>query len=291
MRSPRLIPTLALLLTCSASFAQAPGNLTTTYEPASKISSAETSSLPDAPTPGGSRTDARLGQIGGDASGSEDAPTTLKGLPLRFLKDELAIVTSPARIRKIDLLWLLPLAGASAAGFATDTKTMRDVVSHDPTFNSNASTSSDVVRGLFIGAPVALYGGGLLVKNEHASEAGLLVGEAMIDAYVADEAIKYVTLRERPYLNNARGKFFSGDAVSDPSFVSGHSMVVWSSAAVLAAEYPKLWQQIGIYTLATGGSVTRVLGQEHFPTDALLGSAAGWLIGHYVYRAHHSHAK
>ncbi|MGI4830293.1 MAG: TonB-dependent receptor domain-containing protein [Janthinobacterium lividum] len=56
----------------------------------------------------------------------------------------------------------------------------------------------------------------------------------------------------------------------------------------LASEYSRPWQQIGIYTLATGASLTRVLGQDHFPTDVLLGSVSGWLIGRYVYRTHHS---
>jgi membrane-associated phospholipid phosphatase len=41
--------------------------------------------------------------------------------------------------------------------------------------------------------------------------------------------------------------------------------------------------------VSTGVSLTRVLGQEHFPTDVLVGSAAGWLIGHYVYRKHRLH--
>jgi len=45
--------------------------------------------------------------------------------------------------------------------------------------------------------------------------------------------------------------------------------------------------QAGVYTAATGVSLTRVLGQQHFPTDVLLGAAGGWLIGHYVFRAHH----
>jgi membrane-associated phospholipid phosphatase len=35
--------------------------------------------------------------------------------------------------------------------------------------------------------------------------------------------------------------------------------------------------------------ITRVLGQEHFPADVLVGGAAGWLIGHYVVR-HHRHS-
>jgi hypothetical protein len=33
-------------------------------------------------------------------------------------------------------------------------------------------------------------------------------------------------------------------------------------------------------------SLTGVLGQEHFPTDVLVGGVAGWLIGHYVFKKH-----
>ena len=64
-------------------------------------------------------------------------------------------------------------------------------------------------------------------------------------------------------------------------------MIAWSSAAVIAGEYRSKWAQFGVYTLAAGVSATRVMGQEHFPSDVLLGAASGWLIGHYVFRAHH----
>lgn len=245
--------------------------------------------LPEAPSP-------NIGSVSHRSTGLEawgtqasDDELSVKKLPLRFLSDDLYIVKSPASLRKADLLWLVPLAGASAAAFATDTKVMRDVVSRDPSFNQANSTSSDILRDSAVGVPVLLFSAGTLVHNERAREAGLLSGEAMIDAYVFDEAIKYVTLRERPNMDNARGRFFIGNAASDPSFISGHSIVTWSSAAVLAGEYSKPWQQAGIYTLASGVSLTRVLGQQHFPSDTLLGSAAGWLIGHYVYRAHHRH--
>ena len=247
--------------------------------------------LPDAPRALSSGEQAPLA-AGGIGASRPDEQLTVRDFPARFLKDEANIFTSPARIKKSDLKWLLPLAGASAAAFATDTHTMRDVVSHSASLNDAAITSSDVLRGVAIGVPVLLFGAGQFSGNDHSRESGLLGGEAMIDAYVFSEVVKYSTLRERPNLNNARGHFYVGDAVSDPSFVSGHSIVAWSSAAVLAAEYPKAWQQGAIYTLATGVSLTRVLGQQHFPSDVLLGSAAGWLIGHYVFRAHHhAHAK
>lgn len=210
----------------------------------------------------------------------------LKGLPLRFVKDEVGIFTSPLRTSRSDLKWLIPLAGATAASLSTDTYTMRNVVSHNTSFNSPNATASDVLRGAAIGVPALLFATGHLRNDDAMRRTGLLAGEAMIDAYVFDEAIKYVTLRERPNVNNAQGHFFTGDASSSPSFVSGHSIVAWSSAAVLAGQYSRPWQQVGIYSLASGVSLTRVLSQNHFPTDALLGSAAGWLIGRYVLRAH-----
>ncbi|HEY4354167.1 MAG TPA: phosphatase PAP2 family protein [Acidobacteriaceae bacterium] len=282
----RILTTFAIF--CAVFTAHSFGQTYVDLQPSTIIATASTPSiLPDAPIP----------NIGSDAKSSNEAyepgtrpansELTLKRLPLRFLGDELHIVKSPTSIHKNDLRWLLPLAGASAAALATDTKVMRDVVSRNPSFNQANSTSSDVLRDAAVGVPVLLFGVGSLNHNERSREAGLLGGEAMIDAYVFDEAIKYVTLRERPNINNARGRFLTGDAASDPSFISGHSIVTWSSAAVLAGEYSKPWQQAAIYTLASGVSLTRVLGQQHFPSDTLLGSAAGWLIGHYVYRAHH----
>jgi membrane-associated phospholipid phosphatase len=232
-----------------------------------------TQSLPEAPPP---------------RHGAATAPDelSLKRTPRRLVEDECHIIASPAHIGRGDLRWLLPLAGVSALAIATDTSAMRNVVSRNPDFNSANSTFSDISRDLFLGAPVLLFGAGELANDSRSREAGLLAGEAMVNAFVTSEGIKYIMLRERPAQNNARGHFFSGDAASDPSFVSGHSIVAWSSAAVLAGEYSKPWQQVGIYTAATSVSLTRVLAQQHFPSDVLLGSVSGWLIGHYVLKHH-----
>ena len=52
-----------------------------------------------------------------------------------------------------------------------------------------------------------------------------------------------------------------------------HAIVAWSSAAVIASEYPGILTQITAYGLATGVSVSRVLARQHFPSDVLVGSA------------------
>jgi membrane-associated phospholipid phosphatase len=213
---------------------------------------------------------------------SAQKPVTEKGLPLAIIKDQIPIWTSPVRVRPHDLIWLLPLGAATGVTLATDTDTMREV-SHDRTFNKDNVNVSNSLLGGEIAVPVVLYGVGLFKADAHARETGLLSGEALVDSVVVEEVTKIIFRRERPLANNAAGDFFTSGNGTASSFPSSHSILAWSAAAVVAGEYPSKWVQVGIYTVATGVCVTRVLGQEHFPTDVLVGAAAGWLIGHYVF--------
>jgi membrane-associated phospholipid phosphatase len=225
----------------------------------------------------------------GDDVPIEDVPhseATVMGLPKHVLLDMGHIAISPSYIRTRDLKWLLPLTAATGAAFVTDTHTMREVVSQSPSFNNTAINVSDGLRDGFIAVPAGIFLMGHFTDSEHSKETGLLAGEAVIDANIVAEVVKLVSFRERPLEDNAQGEFFVGKSGPNGSFISGHAVTAWSSAAVLAAEYKSPWAQVAIYSLATGTSLTRVLGQQHFPSDVLIGSATGWLIGHYVYRAH-----
>jgi len=243
------------------------------------------SALPDAPVPAS----------GASFSAKEDLPldlqphasVTVGNTPKHTLTDLGHIAVFPKYIRTRDLEWLVPLTGATAAAFATDTHTMRDVVSRNPSFNDTSGNVSDGLVGGMIALPVAAFGIGQIEHREHLRETGILGGEAMVDAFVVDQALKLCTFRERPSVDNARGQFFIGKSGVDSSFASSHSVIAWSSAAVISGEYKSRWKQIAVYAAAGGVSATRVMAQQHFPTDVLVGSATGWLIGHYVYRAHH----
>jgi membrane-associated phospholipid phosphatase len=224
---------------------------------------------------------------------SPDAPPTQvpmpeKSLPLAIVKDQVAVWTSPLRIRANDLIWLLPLGAATGVTLATDTDAMRDL-SHNASFNKDSVNASNTLLGSEIALPVALYGVGLIKRDARAREAGMLSGEALADSVVLDQVTKIIFRRERPLYNNAAGDFFSSKAGENNSFPSSHSMLAWSVAAVVAGEYPSKWVQLGTYSLATSVSLMRILGQEHFPTDVLVGGAAGWLIGHYVFKKHSAH--
>jgi PAP2 superfamily len=227
--------------------------------------------------------------LGGTDKNLPDAPAaagavTVKGLPVAILKDQIPIWTSPVRTRPKDLLWLLPMGAALGVTLSTDTDTMRRVPV-DHTYNKDNVNVSNAVLAGEIAIPAVLFGTGVLNENDHAHETGVLSGEAIADAVIVEEVMKVVFRRERPLYNNAAGDFFASGPGNN-SFPSSHSTIAWATAAVIAGEYPKLWVDASVYTMATAVSLTRVLGQEHFPTDVLVGGATGWLIGHYILKRH-----
>lgn len=211
----------------------------------------------------------------------------VREVPLNILKDQGAIWSSPARIGEKDLNYLVPLGLMVTVAITTDHQVMSEKVSHNKSDNDTKTKASNVLVSPFIAAPVVMYGVGRLAHSEHARETGILTGEALIDSLVVEQGMKLIFMRERPTVDGARGKFFQTGVGVDGSFPSNHSMLAWSSAAVLSDEYPSKLNQLAFYGVATGVSVTRVLGQQHFPSDVLVGSAFGWMIGHYVYRKHH----
>ncbi|MFZ0339976.1 MAG: phosphatase PAP2 family protein [Terracidiphilus sp.] len=257
------IAVLALIF-CMLAPAQAPA-----ANPANNISVA----LPDAPAPQHSTPD----------------DVTIGNVPRNLLHDQGAIWSGPAHIRTRDLRWLLPLAAASGVAFATDQHTMNQVVPRDPSFNQASINTSNVLIGGWIVVPAAVYGFGRAHQDEHAREAGILTGQSMMDGVVVEEVLKLIFMRERPNVDDARGHFFQTSAGVDSSFPSSHALVAWSAASALAAEYPAPWTQFALYSAATSVSLTRVIGQQHFPSDVLVGSAIGWLIGHNVVKRHHHH--
>jgi PAP2 superfamily len=223
-----------------------------------------------------------------DAPQAQSRPeVTIRDLPLNVLRDQGTIWTSPFHLRAADLKIVVPLLIATGAAIATDKHTMQEVVSHDRDFNDANTNASNVMIGGFIAAPVILYGVGHFHRNEHARETGLLGAEALLDGVVVEQGMKLIFWRERPYQNMGEGRFFQSSAGVDSSFPSSHSVLAWSTAAVIAGEYPNPWIQVLVYTGATGVSMTRLMGQQHFPADLLVGSAVGWLVGHYVYKHRH----
>ena len=196
--------------------------------------------------------------------------------------DQRQFWTSPARLRKRDLRWIVPFGGMTAAFIAGDSWLSKQVP-NKPNQLDRSLKISDYSTYALIGAGGSAFLLGHMTHNDHLSETGLLAGEAAINSTAITYLLKTATQRPRPLQDNGSGTFFQGGA----SFTSEHSAIAWSIASVVAHEYPGPLTKLMAYGLATAVTMTRVTAKQHFPSDVIVGSALGWYFGRQVYRAHH----
>jgi hypothetical protein len=222
--------------------------------------------LPDAPTP------------------SPDTPT-VRNLPRNLVHDQAAIWTSPVHPTEAGAFeGIVLVAGAAALG-AEDRHIMQNHFLNK-NMNNEANSASDGLVGLFGAAPLAFWGIGRLQHDDNAAQTGVMGGEAIIDSLIVNQAIRICARREPPTVDDAKGKFFATPVGFSSSFPSNHSIVAWSSAAVIASAYNGFMTKALAYGLASGVTLTRVMSRNHFPSDVWVGSGLGWMIGHYVYHRH-----
>ncbi len=202
-----------------------------------------------------------------------------------IIKDQVAIFSKPITIKKRDLKFIVPFTTVTAISLAVDEKVNKNL-SMSSSFVKNSKKISELGSGYaMFGTAGAFYIIGRLSGNTRSKETGILGLEALADSSIVVNVVKVVARRQRPTTNFGEGEFFRGGS----SFPSGHAILAWSMASVVANKYSdKPIVKFGAYGLATLVSVTRVTGQKHFPTDVLVSSVIGYLIGHYVVK-HHNH--
>ena len=208
-------------------------------------------------------------------------------------RDQVHILTSPLRVRKKDLRWLVPFAAATATAFAFDRRTL-DLVSTN-TARVDAYRSVSNYTGIY--APLAGIGArgltGVIKHDDYVRETGYWAGEAMADTALFTTMFKYAANRVRPQsagLSGTSGKFWPDDKSypGGDSVPSGHSAAAFAFAHVMASRYPGWKTKLAVYGLAAATAFERVAGREHFPSDVLAGGAIGYLIGGYVVHVHHA---
>ncbi len=207
-------------------------------------------------------------------------------MPKYFLQDQKAFWTLPSRLQVSDFSFFFPATFGTAALIGSDTAIERHLPTSSNTIKLAANGSTAGALAL-VGVGGGLFLIGKATYDEHKREAGFLVGEAAIDAYATSTAFQYITQRERPFTGNGKGTFFYGGN----SFPSNTAAVAWASASVIAREYPGFLTKLLVYGAAGGVSAGRVIGQKHWTSDAVIGSALGWYMGRQIYRARGSGAE
>ncbi|MDP9161849.1 MAG: phosphatase PAP2 family protein [Acidobacteriota bacterium] len=199
-----------------------------------------------------------------------------------LVSDQKEFWTSPVRFRTKDLRWMVPVAGLTAGLIASDSWMAKQVPDKPNQLKRSKSISNYGAYSL-IGIAGGSYLLGQATNNEHLRETGFLSGEAALNSTALTYLIKSISQRPRPLEKDHNGTFFQGGA----SFPSEHSAIAWAAASVWAHEYPGTLSQILAYGVASGVTLTRVTGKQHFASDAVIGSLLGWYFGRQAYRAHH----
>lgn len=229
-----------------------------------------------------------LAQVNAPAP-KDDAPdcrlSTLQICVKHVAQDEFGILMSPLHTPASSLVWILPFGAATGIAVHEDTRAIHDLGIH-PHREDQFNKLSD---GLGLYAPFAAAGAGYIAGNvrqdSYMTETAVLSAEAMADAGILDEGLKYALDRENPMFDNARGGLWPHgpkDWPNSPSMPSEHAMNVWAFAHVVAGQYNGLATNLLVYGAATTVSVSRVVARQHFPSDVLVGSTLGWLVGGYV---------
>ena len=216
-----------------------------------------------------------------------------KGYFKSWLTDSRDIVISPYRWNKYQ--WIA-VSGVIvlAAVFYTQDATLQKVVQKNQThflgdlsFYGFSPWGSGVYTLPALGI---LYGVGAIMKNDQARYTALKGGEAFVIGFVADQLLKQLTHRHRPYQDDPPnptrwdGPF---EPISNTSFASGHSTAAFAVATVIATSYAKtIWVPIVCYTIAGFTAASRVYMNDHWFSDVFVGSAMGFAIGRLIINNH-----
>jgi hypothetical protein len=211
-----------------------------------------------------------------------EIPTTFKGWFNRGLRDQKELLVAP--FHKKNLKWDALFLGGTGALIAYDEQAARAVPRNWETPSHWASNAAIVSLSATLGT---VFIRGLKTDNEHAKEMGYLGLEALSNTFTIYTAMQLIAARERPFEGTGEGAFFKNHSVNT-AFPAGHAMFTWVMATTVAHEYPKPWVQALAYGGALAVTGARFTGRNHFPSDLMVGSVLGYLIGNHIF---HSHCK
>lgn len=201
-------------------------------------------------------------------------PSLERSLPHNIYEGQKEFWTYPARMRLDDAYWAVPF-GITTGGLMAADVSIKNALPQNPKTIKNFKSLSNYGALAYGGLVGGSYVFGKLANKSYLSDTAWLAGEAGLNSFITTYALKYAFGRERPTEGNGQGDFFSGGQ----SFPSEHSAAVWSVATVFAGRYPGTIPKVAMFGSAALISFSRVAGQQHFMSDAFVGSALGFYYG------------
>ena len=201
-----------------------------------------------------------------------------------FAADQKALWTSPSRISRRDLKWILPVIAGTAIAIGTDDRLSEQLPTpDDPARIAGKRVSYFGALYTLAGLSGGTYLIGRVAGKERLRDTGWMSLEALAHTQVVVQGIKLATQRERPPEITERRGFWKGGG----SFPSGHAASAWAFATVISRQYgDKKIVPIAVYSLATVVSAARLSARRHYASDILVGGVVGHLIGRYIHKSH-----
>jgi len=205
----------------------------------------------------------------------------------RFKRDFAAVITSPARWTRRDLLTLAAVSGTGLLIMAFD---------HDiqDWAQARRSESSDQASSFFtqfgngavlVGLSAAVYAAGAVGHNDGWRKTALLSLESLATASFIVWTTKVIAGRARPYTGESSGSFhpFSLEN-SFWSLPSGHAAAAFSVATAIALQSKSAFVDLAAYGLATMVGFARIHDDKHWASDVFIGSALGYFVAKKIAR-------
>jgi len=224
-----------------------------------------------------------------------DRPISWKLLYPNLIADQKQIWSFPARLMQ-GQHWTPTAAvlGTTAALLLLD-PTEAGYFRRTPTFHGFNNILTGNATAIGIGAaPASLYAIGLIRRDSKMQHTALLAGEAMADAEILTTLLKDATERVKPAGFPASGNLHDSwfEKSGSPSysyikgngsFPSGHTIVAFSVATIIAQRYRNhRWVPYAAYGLASVVGFSRLSLNVHFLSDVFMGGALGYSISRFT---------
>ena len=225
------------------------------------------------------------------ASLDEERPIDWKTIVPDIVHDQRTIWTFPTRLARGEdwkpTLGFLFVLGTLIALDSRDTPYFHQTTAFSG-FNRDLTSTNAAIGTLLV--PAAFYAVGWVRKDSYTTHTSLLAGESVIDSEILAEVLKVATARRRPidipHGGNYSDTWFEANHPFpnlDGSFPSGHAILAFSVATVIAHRYRNhRWVPWVAYGAATLVSFSRLTQQAHFPSDVFAGAAFGYMISRCV---------
>jgi membrane-associated phospholipid phosphatase len=130
------------------------------------------------------------------------------------------------------------------------------------------------------GIAVGTLGVGYLTGKPEVTRTGARVATAVVGATLVGRGMKRLVGRARPSESDDQYQF---DPFSDQSsFPSGHTLTAFALSTTLADAIDNRWADVGLYTLAAGTGVSRVVQNVHWFSDVVGGALVGITAAKFV---------